>query len=68
MKELAPHQQRVVAERAELSTRIDALEAFIFPSHPVFSTLDERQQSLLTQQLDAMKAYEHILGLRISYF
>lgn len=70
MKELAPHQLRVIKERQELSERINALEAFIFPSTPssVFESLDRRQQSLLEQQLDSMKAYEHILSLRISYF
>lgn len=69
IKSLAPHQLRVVKERAELSEKIDALEAFCFgKSIAVFDSLDQRQQSLLTQQLDAMKAYEYILGLRISYF
>lgn len=69
VKSLAPHQLRVVKEQTELNERIAALETFIFSSSTsIFSTLDPRQQSLLKQQLDAMKAYEHILALRISYF
>lgn len=69
IKSLAPHQLRVVKERAELSEKIDALEAFCFGSSTsVFGSLDQREQSLLTKQLDAMKAYEHILSIRISHF
>lgn len=69
VKSLTPHQLRVVKEQAELNERISALEAFMYPDAATpFVTLDPRQQSLLKQQLDAMKAYEHILALRISYF
>lgn len=69
VKSYAPHQLRVVKEQSELNERIEALETFIFSSSTsIFSTLDPRQQSLLEQQLDTMKAYEHILALRISYF
>lgn len=67
VKSYAPHQLRVIQEKAELTERIGNLEVFVINGQ-IFKTLDSRQQSLLEQQLDTMKAYEHILALRISYF
>lgn len=66
IKSLTPQQICVVKENSELATKIVSLEDYT--SSAAFEILDRRQQSLLTQQLDTMKAYSHILALRISYF
>lgn len=65
-KTLEPHQLRVVAERQELTDRIDKLIAFT--KTPIFDALDRAEQFRLVRQLDAMRAYEHILSERISAF
>lgn len=66
VKSYAPHELRVIQERVGLINKIHALETFI--GTPFFKTLDATQTGLLVQQLDAMKAYDHILSSRISYF
>lgn len=66
VKSYAPHELRVIQEQVELVEKIQALEKFF--GGPVFNSLDATQATLLVQQLDAMKAYSHILGSRISYF
>lgn len=66
VKSYAPHELRVIQERVELVTKIQALETFI--GTPFFKTLDAVQTALLHQQLDAMRAYDYVLNSRISYF
>lgn len=63
---LAPHQQRVVEERAELMARMEKLENFI--EGPVFSTLEAEDQRLLAQQRGRMAALATTLERRIHRF
>ncbi|AOE41230.1 hypothetical protein BEE12_16045 [Pantoea agglomerans] len=63
MSQLAPHVQRMLDERSDLAAKINALSVFILGDF--FKTLTEKQQDLLTRQLDAMSAYMAILGERI---
>lgn len=64
---MSPHQERVVAEKAELDTRATALSNFIGNS-PVFPTLDAAEQERLREQNDVMWRYSEILGARIAAF
>lgn len=59
-------QQRVIDEKSELDLKINALNAFVIGG--IFKTLPEADRELLLRQLDIMKAYEHILEVRISRF
>lgn len=63
----APHQQRVVDEKAELDTKAKALSQFIGLS-PIFETLDAAEQERLKEQNDVMWQYSEILGARIAAF
>lgn len=65
-KELQPHQQRVMDEKNELSSKIDKLEDFL--GTPNFSILNKTDQVLLLAQRDIMSAYLNILYSRISIF
>lgn len=60
------HQQRVVAERAELDGRLEKLDLFL--GTPVFAGLSEPERALLEQQSAAMGAYSDILAERIATF
>lgn len=66
MTQLAPHQQRVVDEQAELDDRRAKLTAFY--STPIFHGLPESEQSRLLRQGVAMRTYSEILGERIAAF
>lgn len=63
---LPPHQQRVVAELGQLADRTEKLEAFT--ETPLFASLAEDDQKLLTMQLDAMHLYADILNKRTDKF
>lgn len=63
MTTLKPHQQRVVAEEAELAARIDKLDSALAPSSTIRIDPDER--ALLVAQLSAMRTYRALLNLRI---
>ena len=63
---MAPHQERVVAEKADLDVKLGAL--YIFIAGPVFADLDPDEQTRLRAQLDAMTDYSKILGARIAAF
>ena len=65
---LAPHQQRVVAEKAELDAKLEKLSAFI--SSDGFSTIvaDDEERGRLICQEEVMKQYSEILGERIAAF
>ena len=67
MKELQPHQQRVVQEKEELDKRANALSTFI-GTNPKFETLDPAEQERLKEQNDVMWQYSEILGARIAAF
>ena len=63
---MAPHQQRVVDEKAELSDKTGKLEEFIGGS--VYATLPPAEQSRLARQHLIMQLYEQVLSERISAF
>ena len=67
LKELLPHQQRVMDEYDELNKKANDLEIFI-GNNPIFLSLSEDEQGLLKQQLLAMKAYRGTLRERILNF
>lgn len=61
------HQQRVVDEKRDLDEKREKLLTFIKES-PVFATLSESDQTLLTEQYEVMTHYSVILGSRIDRF
>lgn len=63
---MQPHQERVVAEKAELSDKLDKLETF--EGGAIFTGLPPAEQSRLTRQLLIMRLYEQVLSERISAF
>jgi len=63
---LAPHQQRMLAEYAELDSRLKKLCAFL--ESEAFQALDERERELLQTQARAMNAYHNALLCRIERF
>lgn len=65
-KELLPHQQRVVTELEELSSKIQKLTTFT--TTPLFNELSASDRNLLSTQLSAMKTYGYVLELRIAKF
>lgn len=62
----APHQQRVLDEKAELDVRHSKLQAFF--GTPVFTGLDEEERERLAAQARVMGDYSRILGDRIAAF
>jgi len=64
--ELAPHQQRVVAEKAELDEKLNKLEAFF--ESPIYNKLDCSERKRLQLQASFMRAYSDVLGERIAAF
>lgn len=68
---LAPHQQRVVDEKAELDVKIGALAAFIDTfdkGFSIFAGLPEPERQRLYAQHRVMVEYSAILGERIAAF
>lgn len=66
-RELHPHQQRVVDEKAELDKKARALSDFI-GKNPIFDNLETAEQERLKEQCEVMWQYSEILGARISAF
>lgn len=66
IKELQPHEQRVVAEKDELKIKLDALIEFLQKGQPKF--IDDKNWQLLSEQADAMNHYYTILISRIELF
>jgi len=64
MPDLQPHQERVVAERAELAQCIAALSQFTLGGK--FAGLPEAEQRLLTRQESAMTVYLFLLDERLA--
>lgn len=62
----APHQQRVLDERLELSGKLGKLEAFRLT--PAFAGLSLVEQGLLVEQAHHMTAYLVVLDARIKRF
>ncbi len=65
-KELLPHQQRVVAEKAELDEKLAKLIAFM--DTPVYASLSLVEQERLCRQRHYMGKYSLVLGERIAAF
>ena len=66
MKELQPHQQRVVTEQEELAEKLAKLLAFF--QTPIFAGLSEAEQSRLRNQARFMDGYAAVLEERIAAF
>lgn len=66
MSTLAPHQERVVAERAELHERLEKLVAFVNDER--FGSLDHDEQRRMQRQVRAMCDYREVLDERIAAF
>ncbi len=64
---MQPHQQRVVDEKSELDTKIEALQKFIAGS-PIFTGLPEEEKERLVRQESCMSEYSSILAERIAAF
>ena len=63
---LLPHQERVVAEKADLDAKRTALNAFF--GSQLFAGLDFAEQDRLRRQHAVMSEYSEILGERIEAF
>ena len=63
---MKPHEQRVVAEKADLDERIAKLDAFI--AAEMFKTIDAEDRGLLLAQRHYMSHYSQALALRIARF
>jgi hypothetical protein len=63
---LQAHQERVVAEKSELTEKLDRLESFVDGS--VYASLSAAEQTRLSRQLLIMKLYEQVLSERIAAF
>lgn len=61
-----PHQQRVMAEHAELVDKTEKLAAFF--GTPIFQKVDEAEKNRLRAQVDVMVTYGNILAQRIAAF
>lgn len=66
-KVFAPHQQRVVDEKAENEERTAKLHAFIL-DNPIFPTLPAEEQDRLQIQANLMGKLSDVLGQRIAAF
>ena len=65
-KELQPHQQRVVEERAELEDKLGKLQAFITGER--FASVPDAEQGRLVLQHKLMESYALVLEQRIAAF
>jgi hypothetical protein len=63
---LPPHEQRVIAEFAQLADRLHKLNAFMLT--PLYASLPEDDQRLLRMQADAMALLAKILNMRVDKF
>jgi hypothetical protein len=63
---MAPHQQRVLDEQAELQAKIRALD--LFSAGDTFAALPVDERMRLVAQSDAMKTYHNVLLRRIAAF
>jgi len=64
---MQPHQQRVVDEKNELQSKINALSGFI-DRNDLFKSLPWDEKVRMLMQLRAMKEYADILKQRIEAF
>ena len=64
MNEMPPHVQRMIEEGEQLADRVEKLGAFLVG--PIYKTLPDDDQVLMSAQVGAMTAYLQVLTLRIS--
>ena len=64
---LQPHQQRVVAEKAELGSKREKLWSFMNGEN-FFALCDEAERDRLITQAEAMARYSEVLESRIAAF
>lgn len=64
---MSPHQERVVTEEAELTSKLTKLQDFITNS-PVFKSLDQAERDRLDMQEHYMHKYQGVLRERIVAF
>lgn len=65
---MAPHQERVVTEKAELDEKLTKLTAFTTMQNQVFAGLPREEQARLIKQRGIMEQYSAVLGERIAAF
>lgn len=63
---MAPHQERVIAEKTDLDDKLSKLLAFF--QTPVFASLPEAERSRLRNQARFMDGYLAVLEERIAAF
>lgn len=63
---MAPHQERVVKEKAELDEKLEKLNEF--GRGELFATLPSAEQERLIRQSKIMDQYSVVLGERIAAF
>ena len=63
VKDLPPHVQRVIGEKAQLDDRLSKLSAFLKTEG--FKNLTAKSQELLTAQCGAMQEYSDLLKERL---
>lgn len=63
---MKPHQERVVAEKAEVDAGLDKLRAFI--GSDTFQHIDASERERLRRQAYIMKELSQVLGERIKAF
>lgn len=65
---MAPHQERVVTEKAELDEKLAKLNAFTTTLNATFAGLQPAEQERLIRQRGIMAQYSAVLGERIAAF
>lgn len=63
VKELPPHVQRVIGEKAQLDDRLSKLSAFL--QTPAFKDLPAKSQKLMEAQAKSMGEYSEVLKQRL---
>lgn len=63
VKELPPHVQRVIGEKAQLDDRLAKLQAFL--QTPAFKELPAKSQKLMEAQAVSMREYSDVLAERL---
>lgn len=63
--ELLPHQNRVIQERIDLTTKVNKLEEFV--KSEKFQLVPAAEQALLNEQLEHMAMYLRVLDKRVSF-
>jgi hypothetical protein len=66
VKELLPHQNRVISERLQLADKVNKLEAFVMSKE--VSKLPALEKGLLNLQLEYMAMYLRVLDMRVSRY